>query len=227
MPEDFAIMMPMITAANGPQYTLRAGVICSAIGWNLGTKLGLSLHDIHHTTGPVPHYATKMSFSMDRFFSRSLPPHKAIQRGSWTLEIGQPLFVLPEDHYETVKVQNPELKTEDVYLRVDWQTLRRLPISGAVLFNFRAVFYPMTDHREEPKIPALMVKILKEGDEAIMGYKKTWHVEHVVIPKLEEWAREQVESGMVQEGWEVGTLDEAPFFEGWEEVWRRRQGINH
>lgn len=44
-------------------YHLRAGVSCSAVGWNMATKMGKPLHEIH---GPVPEYKEKMQFSMDR-----------------------------------------------------------------------------------------------------------------------------------------------------------------
>ncbi|KAF8477512.1 hypothetical protein BDZ91DRAFT_778561 [Kalaharituber pfeilii] len=210
VPEDFAIMLPTITPTKDPTnptvtYTFRAGVICSSIGWSLETKLGLCLHDIHHTTGNVPDYAAKMSFSMDRFFSKNLPPKKPIQRGSWSFEIGQPLFILPGDeHHRTVRsFQNPNVSVQDIYLRVDWQTLRRLPISGAVLFNYKAVFTPMDQLREEPNIPALLVKILTEGKKELLKYKGTWHVEHVIIPTLTAWATEQVDNGIVENDWEV------------------------
>ena len=60
VPEDFALML------RDPEtgfYKFRAGVICSALGWNLGTKLGMRLHEIH---APIPDYKEKMQFSMDR-----------------------------------------------------------------------------------------------------------------------------------------------------------------
>lgn len=60
IPEDFAIMMR--NPDNG-YYTFRAGIICSALGWNLGSKIGLSLSEIHK---PIPDYKEKMQFSMDR-----------------------------------------------------------------------------------------------------------------------------------------------------------------
>lgn len=60
VPEDFAIMLR--NADNGFYY-FHAGVICSALGWNVGTKIGLQLHEIH---APIPDYKEKMQFSMDR-----------------------------------------------------------------------------------------------------------------------------------------------------------------
>lgn len=60
IPEDFALML------RNPEtgyYHFRAGMICSALGWNTGTKIGLQLHQIH---APIPDYKEKMQFSMDR-----------------------------------------------------------------------------------------------------------------------------------------------------------------
>lgn len=60
IPEDFGIMLRDDKTGN---YFLRAGVICSALGWNVGSKIGLQLHEIHE---PIPDYKEKMQFSMDR-----------------------------------------------------------------------------------------------------------------------------------------------------------------
>lgn len=155
-----------------------------------------------------------------------MPTDKPIQRGSWGLEIGQPLYMPSGDPHELHRLsQNPNLSLSDCYLRVDWQTLRRLPLSGGIVFNFKALFTPVTEFRDEPGVPALVAKILKEGKNNLMKYKNTWHVEHVVLPKLEEWAKEQEENGLVPENWEVSTLEESPWFKNWEEKWHRQQGF--
>ncbi|KIW02114.1 uncharacterized protein PV09_06605 [Verruconis gallopava] len=219
VPEDFAIML------RDPKtgfYSFRAGMICSSLGWNLGTKMGMRLHEIHE---PIPDYKEKMQFSMDRYFTKK-PTDKSIQRGSWGLEVDQPLYMPPGDPHELHRdSQNPNLKLEQCHLRVDWQTLRRLPLSAGVVFNFKALFTPVTEFRDEPYIPALVLKVLNEGKENLMKYKNTWHVEHVVKPALAQWAKEQEEKGVVQKDWKVQTLDESPFFPGWEEKWRRQQGF--
>lgn len=97
---------------------------------------------------------------------------KPIQRGSWGIEIGQPLFMMPDDpHFTLRSTQKPDLRPEDLYLRVDWQTLRRLPKSRAILFNYKAVFTPFTEFRNEPYVPKLVLKVLREGKKGIMEYK--------------------------------------------------------
>ncbi|KAA6411510.1 MAG: putative alpha-mannosyltransferase [Lasallia pustulata] len=219
IPEDFAVML---RNPDDGYYYFRAGVLCSSIGWNVHTKLGLQLKEIH---APIPDYKEKMEFSMDRYFSK-LPPSRPIQRGSWGLEVDKPLFMPPGDPREAHRAtQSPTLPLSRVHLRVDWQTLRRLPLSGAIVFNFKALFTPVTEFRDEAYIPALVAKILKKGKEGLMRYKGTWHVEHVVLPAMEEWKEEQVRRGVVVEGWEESTLEESPWFPGWEEKWHRQQGF--
>ncbi|KAL9608020.1 MAG: hypothetical protein Q9167_007124 [Letrouitia subvulpina] len=219
VPEDFAVML---RNPEDGKYYFRAGILCSSLGWNVDTKLGLQLKDIH---APIPDYKEKMEFSMDRYFAK-LPTSRPIQRGSWGLEIDTPLFMPPGDPHEKHRLhQYPDLSLDRIHLRVDWQTLRRLPLSAAIIFNFKAVFTPITHFRREPKIPALVAHILRHGKRSIMEYKNTWHVEHVALPALEKWAREQVDKGWVEEGWTVGTLEESPWWKGWEEVWREEQGF--
>ncbi|KAL7622489.1 hypothetical protein AAE478_007996 [Parahypoxylon ruwenzoriense] len=219
VPEDFGIML---RDPESGYYLLRAGVVCSALGWNVGTKIGMKLHEIHD---PIPDYKEKMQFSMDRFFSK-LPTSKPIQRGSWGFEVDQPLFMPPGDPHEAHRhSQDPSLARSRVHLRVDWQTLRRLPLSGAVVFNFKALFTPLAQLRDEPYVPALARKVLRDAKPALMRYKNTWHTEHVVLPALEEYAREQVREGTAEDGWEPKTLDDSPWFPGWREKWHRQQGF--
>ncbi|KAJ9613153.1 hypothetical protein H2200_003094 [Cladophialophora chaetospira] len=219
IPEDFAIML------RNPEtgyYHFRSGMICSALGWNVGTKIGLQLHEIH---APIPDYKEKMQFSMDRFFTK-MPAQKPIQRGSWGLEVDQPLYMPPGDPHEKYRdFQSPDLDLSQIHLRVDWQTLRRLPLSGGIVFNFKAVFTPITEFRDEPYIPSLVLKVLKEGKENLMKYKNTWHVEHIAIPALEEYEREQKAKGIAEKDWQCHTLDESPYFPGWREKWTGQQGF--
>ncbi|KAG0706326.1 hypothetical protein DFH29DRAFT_168920 [Suillus ampliporus] len=210
VPEDFVI------THEDPEtglYNLRAAVCTSAIGWNISQKMGKPLHEIH---GPVPDYKEKMAFSMDRFFSK-MPCDKPIQRGSWEFEFGEPLYLqTDEPAWNHRQHQNPDLPLSDIYLRVDWQTLRRLPKSRAIVFNFKALFTPVTDFRNEPFVPKLVLKVMLEGKKAIMEYKGTWHIEHKFIPALREWVEEQEDKGWVPKDWQERTLNESPFYPGWE-----------
>lgn len=63
VPEDFAVMVRNPTDG---LYYFRAGILCSSLGWNVDTKIGKMLRDIHE---PIPDYKEKMAMSMDRFVS--------------------------------------------------------------------------------------------------------------------------------------------------------------
>lgn len=60
IPEDFAIVL---RNPDDGKYYFRAGIICSSLGWNVATKIGMQLREIH---APIPDYKEKMEFSMDR-----------------------------------------------------------------------------------------------------------------------------------------------------------------
>lgn len=156
-----------------------------------------------------------------------MPTSKPIQRGSWGLEVDQPLYMPPGDPHEKYRdFQSPDLDASRIHLRVDWQTLRRLPLSGGIIFNFKALFTPLAEFREEAYVPSLVLKVMTEGKENLMKYKNTWHVEHVVKPALRQYEQEQIEKGMIEKDWKVQTLDESPYFPNWEEKWTRQQGYS-
>lgn len=60
IPEDFGVTL---RDEKTGCYILRAGVICSSIGWSINEKMGLPLHLIHQS---VPDYKEKMQTSMER-----------------------------------------------------------------------------------------------------------------------------------------------------------------
>ncbi|KAK6336150.1 hypothetical protein TWF696_001716 [Orbilia brochopaga] len=230
VPEDFVVMAKWRKGmdcgdAEGDgeregKYVFMAGILCSSLFWDMGTKIGKTVGQIHAT---VPDYPEKMSMSMDRYFTK-LTTDKPIQRGSWDISVGEPLFIPAGDPSKVHRErQDPDLKEEDLTLRVDWQTLRRLPLSNAIVFNFKALFTPLSEFADEPGVPALLEKVVREGHRGIIEYKGLWHVEHVALPMLARMRREQEESGVWRE--EVRTLEESPFYRGWEEKWRRQQGF--
>lgn len=66
VPEDFALLMRDESTG---RYVFQAGIICSSLGWTLGTKIGKDMSTVHE---PVPDFKDKLSFSLDRLVSRCL-----------------------------------------------------------------------------------------------------------------------------------------------------------
>jgi len=134
--------------------------------------------------------------------------------------------VLPGPGYDPNPVEaDPSVTVSEGHMRVDWQTLRRLPVSGAVVFNFKAMFYPVTDFKHEPYIPSLLLKNMREGKRNLIEHKRLGETRHVVEPLLEEFERYQIENGVIEKDWEVETLEQHPFSSGWEERWHEQQGF--
>ena len=220
VPEDYAIMMR--NESDGLYY-LRAAIVCSSVGWYVAQHRDAPLRAIHTH---VPDYEAKMAFSMDRWFSK-LPTEAPVSRCSWGLEDWEAFHTSPSKDGEwnrsAFKGREQEVTVQDVRLRCDAQTLRRLPVSASVVFNFKAIFWELQELREEKYVPELLAKVLKEGKENLIQYKCDEHVRRVAMGELEKWAEEQRERGWVEKEWEVGTLEESPFFPGWEEKWRGQQ----
>ncbi|KAK3374684.1 hypothetical protein B0H63DRAFT_399290 [Podospora didyma] len=222
IPEDYAIMLR--NESDGFYY-LRAAMVCSSVGWDIAQHRDEPLRDIHTH---VPDYASKMAMSMDRYFSK-MPTDAPVNRCSWSIEDWEAMWSSPEvdaGWTRSAFSASPEKLTyKDLKLRCDAQTLRRLPMSGAVVFNFKAVFAPFEELRTEAYIPALLHRVLLEGKENLITYKCVDNVRRVAMDALEKWAADQVAQGVVPPDWEVGTLEESPFFPGWREKWARQQGF--
>lgn len=157
-----------------------------------------------------------------------MPTNQPIQRGSWFVEDWQPLFVTPEEYALNggTRHQGQKVDIEQCHLRCDWQTLRRLPLSGAIIFNFKAVFTPLTDLRDEPYVPSLMYKQATEGKPSLTDQKVHEHIRPVVLDSLRAWKTEQIDNGLIPPDWEEQTLAESPFYPGWEDRWRQKIGFD-
>lgn len=157
-----------------------------------------------------------------------MPTDRPIQRGAWFVEDWKPLFVTPEEYAANAgtRHQGEPVGIDQCNLRVDWQTLRRLPLSGAIVFNFKAIFTPLTELRDEPYIPHVLYKQITEGKLDITQPKVHEHIRPVVVEALDAWKKEQVASGVVPADWSEETLKESPFFPGWEERWMQKQGFD-
>lgn len=131
VPEDLCLHLP------GPDGVLRlvAGSVAFPAGWALREKLGRPLGAIH---GPVPGYEAAIGRPVDRVLGALTPA-----RGIWRLNgsiVDDAVLFRPE--YPR-RVRPPRIP-EDIVIRSERQTLRRLPVSGAVVFTIRTYVDPLT-----------------------------------------------------------------------------------
>ncbi len=123
---------------DGPLFT--AAVLCFPSRWRLMDKIGKPLSAVH---GPVPLYADRLARPVDRFMRHLQPGHIA-SRLNWSL-LDDPALFQPGGKWRVDGASHitAENAGSRVFLRVERQTLRRLPASGAVLFGIRVHVYPL------------------------------------------------------------------------------------
>jgi hypothetical protein len=109
------------------EWRLRAACVCFPSRWNLASKIGTTLDDIHE---PVPGYDHELSRPTNAFFER-LRPDRSFWRLNWTL-LDSPTLFQPAGARRT-----PVGDLEGWYFRVERQTLRSLPRTRAVVFTIR------------------------------------------------------------------------------------------
>ncbi len=151
---------------DGPRFT--AGVLCFPSRWRLHDKLGHALADVH---GPVPLYAERLSRPIDRFMRHVKPGHIA-QRLNWSLLDDPALFQTGGHGREGINPTITETNAgETVNLRVERQTLRRLPRSDAVLFGIRVHVYPLGGVITTPALAARLAAAVQALPTEINRYK--------------------------------------------------------
>jgi len=121
------------------QWILTAGSVCFPTRWDLPSKLGCSLGEIHE---PVPGYEAQLGPQVERFFDRMTPGALA-HRLNWSL-VGSSARRL-----EATARQAPAAFPSDpgsgLFVRIERQTLRRLVGRTAIVFGIRIHVWPLVD----------------------------------------------------------------------------------
>ncbi len=116
-------------------YILAAACVCFPTGWNLDEKIGRSMRHIHD---PVPDLNSSIGDPIDRFF-RNLKSGKIVERFNWGLYDSEALFQ-SADWRENRPIDKPltaDTVGEQIFFRVERQTLQRLEEKDDILFTIR------------------------------------------------------------------------------------------
>lgn len=173
--EDFCLL-----DVTGASPVLVAAVLCFPSRWVLAEKIGRPLGPIH---ARVPFYPERLQRPVDRFLA-VLKQGLLATRLNWSVTDDPALF---QQHGKFAEGLNtaitPENAGERTWLRVERQTLRRLPRSGGVAFGIRVHVDPLHRvavqpgeaarlHRAVAALPADMAryKSLLPYREALLAY---------------------------------------------------------
>ena len=133
--EDLVLMSP------SPEgWRLVAASLCFPSAWNLLEKFGHPLHIVH---APVPGFGTgsRNASVIDRMFD-NLRPDQPVMRWNWSLHEDGKLYH-PTSHSGSESRFGSGDIGGHVFLRVERQTLRKLPVSGDIVFTVRIYLDPL------------------------------------------------------------------------------------
>ena len=207
--EDFYVVKR--NESDGKHYLVAAAVPFPGGSFGINQKIGRNL-DVIHTD--VPYYETKLKKSMERWFEK-MRPEDPVERASWYITWDTKLKV--NNIYQVPEFKpNLDLEIKDTdprefNVRVERQTLRRLPKSQAIIFTNHPVFYSIEEMKDEPMIPSLLKKILYEGPEDILKYKNFQKIRDHLSPYLDSLIKRQLELGIINEDTPLKTQPNYPF----------------
>ena len=147
------------------------GMVTSQADWSLNFDLGMSFHEWH---GPVPLAHELGVFDRALQYLLRLQNGKPVRRLNWTLTVNPRLDTSPENY----PVWGPDRLTitpdnvgEKMCLRVELQTLTRLPRSNAILFGIRGYLIRLEELVRVKKWAARLHRVLRDLPAELVEYK--------------------------------------------------------
>jgi hypothetical protein len=176
VPEDLCVMR-----GTDAGYVLAAACVCFPSRWRLADKIGRSLAGIH---APVPGYADALGGAVDRFFGR-IAADKPVWRLNWTIHDSPEPF-----QAAGVKRAAPHDFASGVFLRVERQTLRRLPKCGDVLFTIRTYIRPLGEIARDADTARRLASAIENLPASMRDYRSLAHFADALVAWLRARAGE-------------------------------------
>ena len=149
----------------GNQHVMTAAAVVFSFADLVG-KLGQPLKIIH---APVPGYEKDMAKMLNRTFS-AIDPAEPLWRNNWGIFDSGDL----EPSYGTAELLSKAqqyMPAHERWLKVEYETLRRLPKSKTILFTIKGFASPTTDLATVPNAAACLAESLKGMSQAMRTYK--------------------------------------------------------
>ena len=168
LPEDLMLLAPRGDAdSHNPAqilWHLEAAALAFPAHWVLAEKMDQPLQAIHQ---PVPHYDERLATPVDRFFT-AMQIGPISSRLNWSLQIGDQLFTPQRTARQPLTADND---LGALFLRVENQTLRKLPHSGYVAFTIRTHLLPMKQWQYDCDALQSMLDMMHQMSPATQRYK--------------------------------------------------------
>jgi dimethylamine monooxygenase subunit A len=152
-----------------------AGHLCFPSGWSLNEKMGRQFIEVH---APLPVLTAPMIQAANNLIER-LPLNKPVVRNNWGFRLGNQLDLSSKHamwYRKKLADENHGMNLtnigEKIFLRVEHQTLTRLPKSGYVLFTIHTYQNVLAAEAAIPERKAGMYTFLKSTPKELIEYKQ-------------------------------------------------------
>ena len=164
VPDDLCLMEKRDGAWRLTALSLSAGGFFTA-----EAVIGRSLAELH---GPVTGFAERFGVRVERIFE-GLRPGLVLERRNWTLLNSAELHT-PSSAPIRAKIGeiDPGQAGRLLHLRVERQTLRRLPRTGGALFTIRVWLAPLSGLAGEPERLAAFARAWRAATPELRAYKR-------------------------------------------------------
>lgn len=163
---------------------LDGGMVTSQADWSLNFDLGMTFHEWH---GPVPLAHELGVFDRALKYLLRLQLGKPVRRLNWTLTVNPRLDTSPENYPlwgpDRLTV-TPDNVAEKICLRVELQTLTRLPRSNAILFGIRGYLIRLEELVRVQKWAARLHRVLRDLPPELVEYKAMTRYRDIIVNYL-------------------------------------------
>ena len=150
---------------------IEAGMVTTQADWSLDFDIGMSFHEWH---APVPLAHEKGVFDRALKFLLKLQHGAPVRRFNWTHTV-DPLLDTSPENYPKWGPTRTELTMENLgqrmHLRVELQTLWRLPRSNAIAFPIRCYLIKYDELVTVPKWARRMHRVVRDIHPDLAAYK--------------------------------------------------------
>jgi hypothetical protein len=164
VPDDLCLM-----EKRGGGWTLTALSLSAGTFFTAAEVIGKPMATLH---APVPGFGERFLARAARIFD-ALAANTVLERRNWTVMAGDDLFA-PDGAVVRQRIQSiaPEAAGEALFVRVERQTLRRLPQSGGLVFSIRIWRHPLAALDADPARLAAFAKAWRGAPADFRAYKR-------------------------------------------------------
>eukprot|EP01006_Ploeotia_vitrea_P010425 TRINITY_DN27075_c0_g1_i1.p1 TRINITY_DN27075_c0_g1~~TRINITY_DN27075_c0_g1_i1.p1 ORF type:complete len:382 (-),score=23.73 TRINITY_DN27075_c0_g1_i1:60-1127(-) len=156
------------------EYKLVAAAVLFPMRWSLRSKFGQGISGIH---APAPPFANHLVSKVNSLLKR-LKPENPIWRANWTIanNLDGPLDLYnpPETQRDLTETPATVEDAGKLAFREEYQTLRKLPVSGAIVFSVRSIQRDLKAFECQPtEVIQKLISVIQDSHVDYYGYRDT------------------------------------------------------